>query len=143
MGIPNQPLVTVYIPTYNRINLLKRAVKSVQDQTYKNLEIIIVDDCSTDGIGEYYCDTGHDYSRITKSSKEKILSAYETFCREYNLNRNQKKILSFHLLNYGISIPFINMINIFICIVFINKFIFYFYFIKKFFLNTFMMMRGY
>ena len=42
------PLVSVVIPTYNRANLLKRAIQSVINQTYKNLEIIIVDDGSTD-----------------------------------------------------------------------------------------------
>ena len=43
-----QPLVTVYIPTHNRRFLLERAIKSVVNQTYKNLEIIVVDDGSTD-----------------------------------------------------------------------------------------------
>ena len=47
------PLVTVYIPTFNRIKLLKRAVKSVLSQTYHNIELIIIDDHSTDGTLAY------------------------------------------------------------------------------------------
>jgi glycosyltransferase involved in cell wall biosynthesis len=47
------PLVSVWIPTYNRLKLLKRAVKSVQNQTYPNVEIFIVDNGSTDGTKEY------------------------------------------------------------------------------------------
>jgi len=43
-----QPLVTVYIPTHNRAHLVERAVLSVINQTYGNIEIIIVDDGSTD-----------------------------------------------------------------------------------------------
>lgn len=41
-------MVTVIIPTYNRANTIKRAIESVQNQTYSNLEIIIVDDNSSD-----------------------------------------------------------------------------------------------
>ncbi len=44
----DSPLVSVVIPTYNRINLLSDAIKSVYEQTYKNIEIIVVDDGSTD-----------------------------------------------------------------------------------------------
>lgn len=39
-------LVSVIIPTYNRPNYLKQAVASVINQTYKNIEVIVCDDCS-------------------------------------------------------------------------------------------------
>lgn len=40
------PLVSVIIPTLNRSNMLLNAVRSVENQTYNNIEIIIIDDCS-------------------------------------------------------------------------------------------------
>ncbi|MCT2488980.1 glycosyltransferase, partial [Klebsiella pneumoniae] len=43
-----KPLVSVYIPTHNRAELLSNAVKSVINQTYKNIEIIICNDGSGD-----------------------------------------------------------------------------------------------
>ncbi|HSI66636.1 MAG TPA: glycosyltransferase family A protein [Planococcus sp. (in: firmicutes)] len=43
-----QEKVSIVVPTYNRAKLLAEAVGSLQQQTYKNIEIIIVDDCSTD-----------------------------------------------------------------------------------------------
>ncbi|WP_161494501.1 glycosyltransferase family 2 protein [Marinobacter salexigens] len=49
----SEPLITVYIPTYNRVSLLQRAVDSVLLQTYKNIEVIVVDDQSTDSTVEY------------------------------------------------------------------------------------------
>lgn len=42
------PLVTVVIPTYNRASLVLRAIESVRRQTYTHVEILVVDDGSSD-----------------------------------------------------------------------------------------------
>jgi glycosyltransferase involved in cell wall biosynthesis len=44
----NNPLISVVIPAYNRQNTISYCLDSVLAQTYKNLEVIVVDDCSTD-----------------------------------------------------------------------------------------------
>lgn len=43
----NTPLVSVCVPTYNRPKTLERTIKCLINQTYKNLEIIISDNCSS------------------------------------------------------------------------------------------------
>jgi glycosyltransferase involved in cell wall biosynthesis len=42
------PVVSIIIPTYNRENIVSRAIHSILAQTYQNFEIIVVDDASTD-----------------------------------------------------------------------------------------------
>jgi glycosyltransferase involved in cell wall biosynthesis len=47
--INEQPLVSVGIPTYNRPEGLRRTLECITKQTYKNLEIIVSDNCSPGG----------------------------------------------------------------------------------------------
>ena len=42
------PLITVMIPMYNTEKYVKKCITSLFNQTYKNIEIIVVDDGSTD-----------------------------------------------------------------------------------------------
>jgi len=57
-------LITVYIPTYNRLALLQRAIDSVINQSWQNFEIIIVDDNSTDGTQTYLKELSSNDARI-------------------------------------------------------------------------------
>jgi glycosyltransferase involved in cell wall biosynthesis len=47
-----QPKITIIIPIYNTDSHLDKCIKSVLDQTYKNLEILLIDDGSTDNSAE-------------------------------------------------------------------------------------------
>jgi glycosyltransferase involved in cell wall biosynthesis len=64
-------LVSVIMPTYNCAPYIAETIRSVQSQTYKNWEIIIVDDCSTDNtysIVETFKDKRIRYFKNSKNS---------------------------------------------------------------------------
>lgn len=49
MPPPQNPLISVIIPTFNRLALLKETVESVRGQTFRDFEIVVVNDGSSDG----------------------------------------------------------------------------------------------
>ncbi len=61
----NQPLISVIIPVYNVEKYLRECVESVINQTYKNIEIILVDDGSTDSSGDICEEYIEKDSRVT------------------------------------------------------------------------------
>jgi glycosyltransferase involved in cell wall biosynthesis len=66
------PTISVIIPTYNRADLITRAVASVERQTHPPIEVIIVDDCSSDDIGrvvgEISCKIPIIFERLERNS---------------------------------------------------------------------------
>lgn len=80
----SQPLVSVVIPTHNRKTMLSRLLKSIITQTYKNLEVIVIDDYSTDGTFEF------------------IKLKYENI-KKIKLIRNKKNLFTAATRNIGIK----------------------------------------
>jgi len=59
-----QPLISVYMPTHNRLELLKRAIASVRQQTWQNWELVVTNDGSSDGTKDYLNQLASEDTRI-------------------------------------------------------------------------------
>ena len=53
LKLDEQPLISVILPTFNKKSNIIKSLRSIQNQSLKNIEIIIVDDCSTDNTSKY------------------------------------------------------------------------------------------
>ena len=60
-----KPLISVIVPVYNVEKYIRECLDSIVNQTYKNLQIILVDDGSTDNSGKICDEFAKKDSRIT------------------------------------------------------------------------------
>lgn len=70
----NRDLVSIVLPTFNRVSDLKRAVLSVREQTYQNWELIIVDNFSTDGTEDFVRGLGDSRVSLRKTHNEGVVA---------------------------------------------------------------------
>lgn len=83
------PLVTIYIPTHNRLELLKRAISSVLNQSFQEYELIVVDDASSDGTKEWLKSLAQTESRVVTIHHEKPLGACHARNKAISLARGK------------------------------------------------------
>ena len=73
---PETPLVSIIVPALNEADTIGEVVRSLREQTYPNIEIILVDDGSTDGTGEKMLELSQRYRlRVHRMSRRQGKSA--------------------------------------------------------------------
>ncbi len=77
-----QPFVSVIIPVYNRYDFVRRAIDSVLSQTYRNFELIVVDDGSTDDTSRVKSDYGDRIRYVRHPDNRGVAAARNTGIRE-------------------------------------------------------------
>jgi len=79
--------ISIIIPVFNRFNLVEKSIESVLNQNHNEYEIIVVDDCSTDGIFTYSHEKLSIY-RINKNSGPGV-------CRQFGLEKSKGDFILF------------------------------------------------
>jgi glycosyltransferase involved in cell wall biosynthesis len=98
--IDKKPLVSVIMPVHNSAAYLNKAINSVLNQTYKNLELIIIDDSSVDNS-----------LKIINSFKDSRISVYTLdenhgnyYCRNIGIDKSKGKYIA-NMDSDDISLP--------------------------------------
>ena len=82
----NEALVSVIIPSYNRQNSIAQSIESVLSQSYKNLEIIVIDNRSIDNTPKILAEYSKKDSRIKVVENEQNLSLVKTLNKAINIS---------------------------------------------------------
>lgn len=85
-------MISIIIPTFNRGNLIERAIDSVLNQSYTDIEIIVVDDCSTD-------DTSYVMKKYVNNAKVKYIrlehNSGACHARNVGISNSSGKLIAF------------------------------------------------
>lgn len=124
----NLPLVSILLPVHNVDEYVVQAVNSLKSQTYDNIEIIIIDDCSTDGTYEVCEKLALSDSRIRLYRNSKNLKIAETLNRAFQLSKGMyiarmdgddissldriQRQINFLLLNPGVDLVGVSLVGI-------------------------------
>ena len=84
-----EPLVSVIISAFNAENTIKKSVESISRQSYKNLEILVSDDCSTDKTYEILMKMNSKDERIVVIKNQKNLGLTKSLNNLLNLARGE------------------------------------------------------
>lgn len=87
-----EPLISIIIPTYNRAHIIEKSVRSVCAQTYQNIEILIIDDGSTDPTQEIISSIADSRIKYFYTSSNKGPSA----ARNYGIKEAKGELIAFH-----------------------------------------------
>ena len=122
----NNEKVSVIIPTFNREKTIKRAIESCLNQTYKNTEIIVVDDCSFDNTEKIVKDINDvrvQYYKLDKNSGACVARnkgielstgkyiAFQDSDDEWDKNKLEKQINNLMINNSDVDFCMINVIG--------------------------------
>ena len=81
----NNPLVSVIIPCYNAEKYVEEAVRSIMTQRYKNIEILVTEDCSTDNTLKILKNLEKEDSRIKVIQNKKNLKIVKSLNNMINI----------------------------------------------------------
>lgn len=86
-----EPLVTVFIPVFNAEKFISRAIGSITEQSYKNMEILIINDGSNDGTIDIINKITDSRIKIINNNENKGLP----YTRSLAINKSSGKYLAF------------------------------------------------
>jgi len=87
--MPDNPKVSVLMPAYNTEKYITEAIESILNQTFKEFELIIIDDCSTDRTWEIIQDYTKKDNRIIALRNEKNLGIPENRNKLISLSKGK------------------------------------------------------